>query len=115
MRNLALMAAFGAAATLTMPLVQPAAAAAIQPAGIGAALDTTKLAEPVHCVPGYPHHSSFRYPDGCEPRSHRRGYRSYGYAPYYYPGPAYGYYAPGISFGFSTGPRRHWHHHHRRR
>jgi hypothetical protein len=109
MRKLALSAALGAAVTLTAPLMQPAEAGVIKPAGIGAALDETPLVQPVHCRPGYPHHSSFRYPDGCDPPRYRRGNRNYGYyEPYpYYPAyPAYraypyGYgYGPGVGFGF---------------
>jgi len=122
MHKLALSAALGAAVTLATPLVQPAEAGVIKPAGIGAALDETPFVQPVHCRPGYPHHSSFRYPDGCDPPRNRRGnYRNYGYAqPYgYYPAyPAYraypgyrsypfGYgYGPGVSFGFGFGGGR---------
>ena len=115
MRKLALSAALGAAVTLAAPLVQPAEAGVIKPAGIGAALDETRLAEPVHCRPGRPHHSSFRYPDGCDPPGHRRGYhRSYGYyEPYGYPAYPYAYgYSPGVSLGFSFGGHRHHHHRH---
>ena len=116
MRKLALPAALGAAVMLVAPLVQPAEAGAIKAAGIGAALDEMRLAEPVHCRPGRPHHSSFRYPDGCDPPRHRRGnYRSYGYyEPYggYYPAYPYAYgYSPGVSLGLSFGGHRH---HHRR-
>lgn len=107
MRKLALTVALGAACMLAAPLVQRAEAGVLKPAPIGAALDETRLAEPVHCRPGRWHHSSG---DGC-----RRVYRSYPryyayqqpyYAPYPYPY-VYGY-APGIRFGFSVGPRRHW-------
>lgn len=111
MRKLALTVALAATATLASPLVQRAEAGAIKPAPLGAAFDQTKLVQPVHCRPGYPHHSSFRTPDGCEgPKRHSRRYyrdRPYAYYPQPYPYPyAYGY-RPGISFGFSIGPRRH--------
>jgi hypothetical protein len=118
MRKLALTVALAAAATLPAPLVQRAEAGAIKPAPLGAALDGTNLVEPVHCRRGWAHHSSFRTPDGCEGRkrySSRYRYQPYAYSPYAYGYPyaypyprAYGY-APGITFGFSVGPRyRHW-------
>jgi hypothetical protein len=105
MRKLALTFALTGAA-LALPLV-PAQAGAIRPAALGAAADETNLVETVHCRPGWAHHSSFRFPDGCE----RRVYRGYYYSPYYaYPPYPYGYYyAPGVTFGFSFGPHRHWH------
>jgi hypothetical protein len=112
MHKLTLTAALGAAVTLAAPLV-PAEAGVIKPAGIGAALDETPLVQPVHCRPGRPHHSSFRFPDGCDPPGHgRRGYyRSYGYyEPNYYPAYPYAYgYSPGVSLGFSFGGHRHRH------
>lgn len=107
MRKLALTFALAGAA-FAVPFV-PAQAGAIKPAPLSAAAEETNLVEPVHCRPGWAHHSSFRFPDGCE----RRVYRSYRYAPYYYHPHvyphAYGYYAPGVTFGFSVGPRHHWH------
>lgn len=116
MRKFALPAALGAAVTLAAPLVQPAQAGVIKPAGIGAALDETPLVQPVHCRPGYPHHSSFRFPDGCDPPRHSRRsyyrngyYQPYGYYPPYRAYP-YGYgYGPSVSFGFGFGgPYRYW-------
>jgi hypothetical protein len=78
-----------------------------------AARDATQLAEPVHCRPGRAHHSSFRYPDGCERHSYYR-YRTYAYPytygyPYAYGAYPYGYYSPGVSFSFGYGPRYGWH------
>ena len=125
MRKLAFTLTAAAACTLSVSLSGGAQAGALGGAeGIRAALDTTNLVEQVHCRPGRPHHSSFRTPDGCEGRQrHSRryvqprygyqpyygspyGYQRYGYQPQYYP---FGYSSPGISFGFSTGPRyRHY-------
>ena len=110
MRNLARMAVFGAA-VLAAPLMQPAAAGAIRPAGIGAELDGMRLVAPVHCRPGFFHHR-FGRSDGC--RGVYGGFPPY-YAPYAYPASPYPYaygYGPAVSFGFHFRGQRHHHHHH---
>jgi hypothetical protein len=109
MRKLGFTVALAAAVTLTAPLVQRAEAGAIKPAPLGTALDETKLVEPVHCRRGWAHHSSFRTPDGCEGRKRYRSDRYYIQPyPYAYTHPPAYYSSPGITFGFSVGPRHHW-------
>ena len=87
-------------------LSQPAGAIGLPGAqGVQGAIADGAVIDKVHCRPGWWHHR-FRPHDGCFRYGYYGGY-DYGYYPGYY-GPGVGIYAPGVTFGFGIGPRRHF-------
>lgn len=81
---------------------------------IAGAIAATDVIDQVHCRPGRWHHR-YRPHDGCYRRYRYYSYPYYDpyYSPYYYGrpyyyGPGVGVYGPGISFGFTFGPRHRW-------